>query len=136
MLPQRTAQLELAQMRCYRRRYPHRDSVLQVEQVGEFAVEAISPDHLPRLRLAQFHCNTQHLPRAANATMNDVANVEVEANPTEIERSASVGLRRTACNDYQIFQSAQCADDVVDHSLCEIRVRLVPLQSSERKDSE
>src|SRR5260370_39333761 len=103
MLPQGAAQLALAQVRRNRGCDAHRNPVLQVQEIGKPAVKAIGPDDLSGLRLAQFDCNAQRIAWPSDTAVHDVTDIEVMANPTQVERGAGVGLGRASCYDDKIL---------------------------------
>src|SRR5260370_18324339 len=65
--------------------------------------------------------------------MQDVAHIEFVPNPAQVKRCTSKDQGGAAGNDQQFLQSAEYADNVVDHPLGEIGIGLVFLQCAERK---
>ena len=112
---------------------PRRHLVLQLEDVGQLAVETVGPKVRAGRRLDQLAGDAQPVIGPSHAALEHVAHAELAADLPDVDRAPLVGEGRVARDDEQRRKARERRDDVLDHTVGKIVIRLAA-EIVERQD--
>ena len=113
-----------------------RDAVLQVEDVGEFAVEPVSPDVPPIGRFDQLPRDPNPAPGLSDGTLQHVAHAEFPADLSDVHGPALVGEGRVPGDHEEPAHPGQGGDDVLDHPVGKVLLLRVATHVGEGQDGQ
>ena len=114
MLAQHAPQLALLHLRRDRRRHPGRQLVLQLEQIGGGAGEAVGPDRRAALAVAELGRQAHLVAGAVHAAGQHVAHGELAPHALRLVHRAAIAQHRGAADHDQLGQARQRRDDGLD----------------------
>jgi hypothetical protein len=123
------------QLRRDRADDPRRHLILQLEDVGQLAVEPVRPQMRAGRRLDQLTGDAQPVVGLARASFEDVSHAELAADLPYVDRAALVGEGRIARDDEQSRKARERRDDVLDHAVGKVVVQ-VAAEILERQDGD
>src|SRR4029453_5101941 len=91
---------------------PARDFVLQIEDISEFTIIALSPDMVCGLRVDELRVDPHAIACFAHATFDYVANPELRADLPKADTSILKFEGRAACRDLDFMESGEFNNDV------------------------
>ncbi|HVE48426.1 MAG TPA: hypothetical protein VNG69_02270 [Casimicrobiaceae bacterium] len=116
----RTLDLGHSHARLDRSHYAFGDSILQVKNILEVALEPVRPDVYPGFGLDQLACDAHPIARSAKAALEHIANTELATDLFYIDHFVLIGEAGRACDDEECAHSRKCSDDVVDDAVGEV----------------
>ena len=96
-----------------------RDLVLEVEDVGDGALELLRPQVRPARPFDQLGGNPHLVARAPHAAFQDVADAEVAGHVAHVHGAALVGEGRVAGDDRESPEARKRRDDLLDQTVGE-----------------
>ena len=113
--------------RCRRRQHlgergdhPPHDLVLQHEEIGQVAVEALGPEMAVGGRLDQLDVDPHPGRGPPHAALDDVAHAQLAGDGADVDRRRAIGEARIAGDDEQAGDLRQVGDEVLDQPVGEI----------------
>ena len=121
MLSDHAPELALLHLRRDRRRHPGRQLVLQLEEVGGGAGEAVGPDRRAALAVAELGRQAHLVAGAVHAAGQHVAHGKLAPHALRLVHLAAIAQHRGAADHDQLGQARQRRDDGFDQPVGEPR---------------
>ena len=121
VLAHHAPQLALLHLRRDRRRHPRRQLVLQLEEIGGGAGEAVGPDRRAALAVAELGRQAHLVAGAVHAAGQHVAHGELAPHALRLVHLAAIAQHRGAADHDQLGQARERGDDGLDQPVGEPR---------------
>src|SRR5215469_271330 len=110
------------------------DVVLELENILEFSIEAISPKMGAGGRIKQLCGNADAVSTSANGAFQEIQDPKLAADLFYVHYSTLVGKARISGNHEEPADARQCGDDLLDHAIGKVTLRRVATQVLERQN--
>ena len=130
----RACRLGDRQLRLQRAGDPCGDFVLQREQIPDIAVEPFRPELGAGRRIDQLGIDPHFLARTLHAAFDDIAHVELMADPARVDFLALVGKGGVARDHDAALDPRQIGDQIVGNAVGEILLLRVVAEIGERQN--
>ena len=123
-------------LRAERIRKPCDDFVLQIEEIGEGLVESLRPKVTAALRVDQLNIDPDAIAVPLNATLQDIANIQIAPDLLQIDTPPLVGEGGIAPDHERPADARQIGGQALGHAIDEILLLRVARHVGEGKDDD